>query len=144
GTPFAARLPSALGPAAVGRTAPDHAALLWLHARGRGLNALLMGDETAAGLGVDVTRLRRELFTVTSVLTGVLVAVSGAIAFVALMVPHACRPVAGGDHRRLSTGICAPSRAVSCRPAATSASLLRPARPAMWRRCRRSGAANSS
>ncbi|MEU6708428.1 iron ABC transporter permease [Streptomyces wuyuanensis] len=77
------------------------AALLWLHARGRGLNALLMGDETAAGLGVDVTRLRRELFTVTSVLTGVLVAVSGAIAFVALMVPHACRLVVGGDHRRL-------------------------------------------
>ncbi|MEU2158503.1 iron ABC transporter permease [Streptomyces sp. NPDC019396] len=76
-------------------------ALLWLQARARGLNALLMGDETAAGLGVDVTRLRRELFTVTSVLTGVLVAVSGAIAFVALMVPHVCRLVIGGDHRRL-------------------------------------------
>jgi iron complex transport system permease protein len=65
-------------------------ALLWLQARARGLNALLMGDETAAGLGIDVTHLRRELFTVTSVLTGVLVAVSGAIAFVALMVPHTC------------------------------------------------------
>ncbi|MFF9171928.1 MULTISPECIES: FecCD family ABC transporter permease [unclassified Streptomyces] len=76
-------------------------ALLWLLARARGLNALLMGDETAAGLGVDVTRLRRELFTATSVLTGVLVAVSGAIAFVALMVPHACRLLVGGDHRRL-------------------------------------------
>ncbi|MFG2561586.1 FecCD family ABC transporter permease [Streptomyces sp. NPDC048496] len=74
---------------------------LWLQARARALNALLMGDETAAGLGVDVTRLRRELFTATSVLTGVLVAVSGAIAFVALMVPHVCRLVAGGDHRRL-------------------------------------------
>ncbi|MEU8686932.1 iron ABC transporter permease [Streptomyces sp. NPDC048665] len=76
-------------------------ALLWLQARARGLNALLMGDETAAGLGIDVTRLRRELFTVTSVLTGVLVAVSGAISFVALMVPHVCRLVVGGDHRRL-------------------------------------------
>ncbi|GGS62449.1 FecCD family ABC transporter permease [Streptomyces cinerochromogenes] len=76
-------------------------ALLWLQARARGLNALLMGDETAAGLGVDVTRLRRELFAVTSVLTGVLVAVSGAIAFVALMVPHVCRLIVGGDHRRL-------------------------------------------
>lgn len=74
---------------------------LCLQARARGLNALLMGDETAAGLGIDVTRLRRELFTVTSVLTGVLVAVSGAIAFVALMVPHVCRLVVGGDHRRL-------------------------------------------
>ncbi|WP_438295427.1 FecCD family ABC transporter permease [Streptomyces sp. HUAS TT7] len=77
------------------------AGLLLLQARARGLNALLMGDETAAGLGIDVVRLRRELFVVTSVLTGVLVAVSGAIAFVGLMVPHACRLVVGGDHRRL-------------------------------------------
>ncbi|EPD63574.1 FecCD family ABC transporter permease [Streptomyces sp. HGB0020] len=77
------------------------AAGLWLQVRARGLNALLMGDETAAGVGIDVTRLRRELFTVTSVLTGVLVAVSGAIAFVALMVPHVCRLMLGGDHRRL-------------------------------------------
>ncbi|WP_395293614.1 FecCD family ABC transporter permease [Kitasatospora hibisci] len=72
-----------------------------LLARARGLNALLMGDETAAGLGVDVTRLRREIFAVTSVLTGVLVAVSGAIGFVGLMVPHVCRLLVGGDHRRL-------------------------------------------
>ncbi|MEV4743185.1 iron ABC transporter permease [Streptomyces sp. NPDC049555] len=72
-----------------------------LLARGRALNAVLMGDETAAGLGVDVARLRRELFVVTSMLTGVLVAVSGAIGFVGLMVPHACRMVVGGDHRRL-------------------------------------------
>ncbi|MFK8908736.1 FecCD family ABC transporter permease [Streptomyces sp. YS-3] len=76
-------------------------ALLVLQARARGLNALLMGDETAAGLGIDVVRLRRELFLVTSLLTGVLVAVSGAIAFVGLMVPHVCRLLAGGDHRRL-------------------------------------------
>nr|WP_252439208.1 iron ABC transporter permease [Pseudonocardia humida] len=75
--------------------------LVVLQARARGLNALLMGDETAAGLGVEVARLRRELFVVTSLLTGVLVAVSGAIGFVGLMVPHVCRPVVGGDHRRL-------------------------------------------
>ncbi|MGW1199447.1 FecCD family ABC transporter permease [Streptomyces sp. NPDC002536] len=84
--------------------APTGAVLLGLAvllARARALNALLMGDETAASLGVDVTRLRRELFVVTSVLTGVLVSVSGAIGFVGLMVPHACRMVVGGDHRRL-------------------------------------------
>ncbi|MFD4787087.1 FecCD family ABC transporter permease [Streptomyces sp. NPDC058459] len=74
---------------------------LLLQARARALNALLMGDESAAGLGVDVVRLRRELFTLTSLLTGVLVAVSGAIGFVALMVPHVCRLVVGGEHRRL-------------------------------------------
>ncbi|CAM5292140.1 FecCD family ABC transporter permease [Streptomyces abikoensis] len=72
-----------------------------LLARARALDAVLMGDETAAGLGVDVTRLRRELFVVTSVLTGVLVSVSGAIGFVGLMVPHVCRMVVGGAHRVL-------------------------------------------
>ncbi|KUJ69629.1 ABC transporter permease [Streptomyces albus subsp. albus] len=77
------------------------AGLALLQARARPLNALLMGDETAASLGVQVGRLRRELFVVTSVLTGVLVSVSGAIGFVGLMVPHACRMVVGGDMRRL-------------------------------------------
>lgn len=77
------------------------AGLLALQARARAMNALLMGDETAAGVGVPVTRLRRELFVVVSLLTGVLVAVSGAVAFVGLMVPHLCRLVIGGDHRRL-------------------------------------------
>ncbi|MFV2118613.1 FecCD family ABC transporter permease [Streptomyces sp. Act-28] len=76
-------------------------ALLLLMARARALNTMMMGDETAAGLGVSPARLRRELFVVTSVLTGVLVAVSGAIAFVGLMVPHACRLLVGADHRRL-------------------------------------------
>ncbi|MFG2492461.1 FecCD family ABC transporter permease [Streptomyces caniferus] len=77
------------------------AGLVALQARARAMNALIMGDETAAGVGVDVTRLRRELFVVTSLLTGVLVAVSGAVGFVGLMVPHLCRLVVGGDHRRL-------------------------------------------
>lgn len=77
------------------------AGLLALQARARAMNALIMGDETAAGVGVDVTRLRRELFVVSGLLTGVLVAVSGAIGFVGLMVPHLCRLVIGGDHRRL-------------------------------------------
>ncbi|MEU9122638.1 iron ABC transporter permease [Streptomyces sp. NPDC048506] len=77
------------------------AGLLALQARARAMNALLMGDETAAGVGVDVARLRRELFVVTALLTGVLVAVSGAIGFVGLMVPHLCRMLIGGDHRRL-------------------------------------------
>ncbi|MFF2625547.1 FecCD family ABC transporter permease [Kitasatospora griseola] len=72
-----------------------------LQARARALNALVLGDETAAGLGVDPDRLRRELFVVTSLLTGVLVAVSGAVGFVGLLVPHLCRLLVGGDHRRL-------------------------------------------
>ncbi|GAA0953307.1 iron ABC transporter permease [Nonomuraea longicatena] len=75
--------------------------LLALLARSRPLNALLMGDETAAGLGIDVARLRRELFVVTSALTALMVSVSGAIGFVGLMVPHVVRLLAGTEHRKL-------------------------------------------
>ncbi|WFB08744.1 iron ABC transporter permease [Streptomyces sp. LX-29] len=67
----------------------------------RRLNALAMGDETAAALGVDGRRLRAELFLVTAAVTGAVVAVSGAIGFVGLMVPHIARMLVGADHRRL-------------------------------------------
>ncbi|MFD3651863.1 FecCD family ABC transporter permease [Streptomyces sp. NPDC058620] len=67
----------------------------------RRLNALAMGDETAAALGVDAGRLRKELFLVSAAVTGAVVAVSGAIGFVGLMVPHAARMLVGADHRRL-------------------------------------------
>ncbi|MFJ1787133.1 FecCD family ABC transporter permease [Streptomyces anulatus] len=67
----------------------------------RRLNALAMGDETAAALGVDPGRLRKELFLVSAAVTGAVVAVSGAIGFVGLMVPHAARMLVGADHRRL-------------------------------------------
>jgi iron complex transport system permease protein len=72
--------------------------LLW---RRRALNALVLGDETAATLGVDVVRLRRELLVVASLVTGVVVAISGGIGFVGLMVPHLVRLVVGPDHRRV-------------------------------------------
>lgn len=74
-------------------------ALLVLNARG--LNALSLGDESAATLGVDLRRLRWLLFTACSLLTGLVVAVSGGIGFVGLVVPHAVRLVVGPDHRRL-------------------------------------------
>lgn len=77
------------------------AGLAHLALSARRLNALAMGDETAAALGVDATRMRRELFLVTAAVTGAVVAVSGAIGFVGLMVPHATRIVVGADHRRV-------------------------------------------
>lgn len=63
------------------------------------LNAFLTGDETAASLGVDVGRVRLVLFVITSLLVGVVVAVSGSIGFVGLVVPHAVRMVIGSNHR---------------------------------------------
>jgi iron complex transport system permease protein len=72
-----------------------------LLAQARPLNALLAGDETAVGLGVNVERFRQQLFVITSLLVGVVVAVSGAIGFVGLMIPHLVRMVVGSDHRRV-------------------------------------------
>jgi len=74
---------------------------LYLVLQARALNALLMGDESATGVGIDVTRLRRTLFVVTSLITGVLVAVSGSIGFIGLVVPHMVRGFVGSDHRRV-------------------------------------------
>ncbi|MDT0495294.1 FecCD family ABC transporter permease [Streptomyces sp. NPDC012600] len=67
----------------------------------RTLNALAAGDDAALSLGVSVHRVRIRLLVVASLLTGVLVAVSGGIGFVGLIVPHLVRLVVGPDHRRL-------------------------------------------
>ena len=75
-------------------------AMLYLIAQGRALNALAMGAEAAASLGVDVRAMRRNLFLVTSAMAGVSVAVSGVIGFVGLVVPHIVRLLVGSDHRR--------------------------------------------
>lgn len=69
--------------------------------RGGTLNALLVGDETARTLGVDVERFRRHTFTMAALLTGSLVAVSGGIGFVGLVMPHIVRLLVGADHRRV-------------------------------------------
>lgn len=76
------------------------AGLVVLTAHGRTLNVLLAGDEAAATLGVDTQRFRVRAFVLTSLVTGVLVAVSGPIGFVGLILPHAVRLLVGSDHRR--------------------------------------------
>lgn len=73
----------------------------YLTLQARSLNALSVGEETAATLGVDTSRFRRQSFALTALLTGTLVAVSGGIGFVGLMLPHILRLLVGADHRRL-------------------------------------------
>ncbi|AYF75644.1 iron ABC transporter permease [Nocardia yunnanensis] len=65
------------------------------------LDALNLGPDTAASLGVPVRELRIALFILLAILVGVLVAVSGGIGFVGLVVPHAARLVIGPRHRAL-------------------------------------------
>lgn len=75
------------------------AAVLLLFARD--VNLLLMGEDTAQQLGVDVPLVRRLLIAVPALLTSIAVAVSGIIAFVGLVVPHIVRLLLGPDHRIL-------------------------------------------
>jgi iron complex transport system permease protein len=72
-----------------------------LIAYARDLNVLLLGEEEAAGLGIEVERTKRLLLAVSAVVTGAAVAVSGVIGFVGLIVPHVMRLLVGPDHRVL-------------------------------------------
>ncbi|MEL6682035.1 MAG: iron ABC transporter permease [Pseudomonadota bacterium] len=73
----------------------------WLVAQSTKLNAMTIGDETAATLGIPVTRFRLQVFVSGALITGVMVAFSGIIGFVGLMVPHVARMLVGGDYRRV-------------------------------------------
>jgi iron complex transport system permease protein len=70
-------------------------------ARSRSLNGLLLGDDAAAHLGVDVRRERAILLALASLVTAAGVAISGLIGFVGLLVPHLVRMVTGPDARRV-------------------------------------------
>ena len=67
----------------------------------RTLNILLLGDETAVTLGVNVERTQKSLVLIASLLAGATIAVSGAIGFVGMMVPHVCRMLVGSDHKKV-------------------------------------------
>ncbi len=67
----------------------------------RSLDALLMGEERAVTLGVDTKKLKRILIITSSLLTGIMVSVSGVIGFVGLVVPHIARTLFGAAHRRM-------------------------------------------
>lgn len=68
---------------------------------GRGLDALTLGEEAAASLGVDLARLRLTVVLGTAAAVGAATAVAGAIGFVGLVVPHLLRGLSGGLPSRL-------------------------------------------
>lgn len=68
---------------------------------GRGLNALTLGEEAAATMGIRLGRLRLLLLLGVAASVGAATAVSGAIGFVGLVVPHLLRPLVGGRPSRL-------------------------------------------
>lgn len=80
-----------------------YAAAAWLIILGhrRLLDVLSVGDEEAAALGVNVTRVRLLVVAAATIATAAAVAVSGLIAFVGIIVPHTIRLLVGGSYRLL-------------------------------------------
>ena len=74
---------------------------LWLWLRAPEMNAMTVGDETAATLGIAPARFRLQVFVAGALITGVMVAFSGIIGFVGLMMPHIVRLVIGGNNARV-------------------------------------------
>jgi iron complex transport system permease protein len=70
----------------------------------RGLNALALGEATAGHLGIPVQRLKYVAILSVSAAVGASVAVSGAIGFVGIVVPHLLRLLIGPDNRYLLPG----------------------------------------
>ncbi|MGR2682808.1 FecCD family ABC transporter permease [Chromobacterium haemolyticum] len=87
------RLLACLGVAALG--------LLILIAVGRDLDCLLLGEDAAQSLGIDVRRTRRLTAVGAALATGGAVALSGVIGFVGMMIPNALALLMGGCRRRL-------------------------------------------
>ncbi|MEZ5725277.1 MAG: iron ABC transporter permease [Paracoccaceae bacterium] len=75
------------------------AALLW--GASRGLDALTLGEDAAASMGIDLRALRLRVVLGVAAMVGAATAVAGAVGFVGLVVPHLLRGAVGGRPGRL-------------------------------------------
>jgi iron complex transport system permease protein len=71
---------------------------------GRQIDILALGEDAAAGLGVDVDRAMRNVFIVSSLIAAATVAAAGLVGFVGLVVPHIVRAAGVRQHRSLIVG----------------------------------------
>ena len=67
----------------------------------KSLDILLLGDDSAVILGINVKLVKSVILILATLLTSTLVAITGAIGFIGLVVPHVCRTIAGSDHKKL-------------------------------------------
>ncbi|QLH77221.1 iron ABC transporter permease [Halosimplex rubrum] len=79
-------------------------ALVLALASARQLNVLLLGEDTASSLGMNVEKIRFALSGVAVLAAAASIAVAGIVGFVGLIVPHMVRNVVGSDYRRLVVG----------------------------------------
>ena len=81
------------------------------------LNALMLGDNYAENLGVNIIRVRNWLLVVTGILTAITTAFCGPVAFIGLAVPHIARLLLATDNHRLllpATMLCGAAVALLC------------------------------
>jgi len=77
---------------------------LLLFSYARVLDIMSLSDEAAACLGVDVPKVTKTIFLVASLVVGLVVAWTGAISFVGLVVPHLVRLLFGPRHQQVLPG----------------------------------------
>jgi len=80
---------------------PVIACCLWLFSRSRELTTLVLGDEVARALGVNVSRIRAEVIVCSAISTAAVVALAGPVGFIGLAAPWIARLTVGTDFRRL-------------------------------------------
>jgi iron complex transport system permease protein len=74
---------------------------LIIGSQARPMNLLLLGEESAATMGVDIRKVRLVLLVTTSLMVSLVVCQSGLVGFVGLTIPHIFRMILGSDHRLL-------------------------------------------
>ena len=67
----------------------------------KSLDILLLGDDSAIILGINVKLIKSVILILSTLLISTIVAVTGAIGFIGLVVPHICRTIAGSNHKKL-------------------------------------------
>jgi iron complex transport system permease protein len=75
--------------------------IFMLYRQSWNLNVMLLGEEQAQCMGVDIERVKRSVLIFSSLVTAAAVSVSGIIGFVGLIIPHIMRIIVGPDHRIL-------------------------------------------
>lgn len=65
------------------------------------LNLISVGEQTATSMGVSIKNLQRASILLISMITGIMVAASGIISFVGLIIPHIVRRIVGADHKKV-------------------------------------------
>jgi iron complex transport system permease protein len=75
--------------------------LIIIYSYARDMNAMLLGEEQAQQLGVEVENMKKCLIILGSLITAVAISISGIIGFIGLIVPHITRLIVGPDHRIL-------------------------------------------